>query len=172
MPPKREPERTAVPAGHESPSGAFKPQTGLRSKCRAFSAARSQRFRRAGPDGLRCPASTSCLERHSCPAGRCPNSSSLYPPLAAVVAVALFSRFSDLKAPQPLRRQLPAGERGHPLRLLPMVAATSPKGRGKKHSRYALGSPFGRAGAKRLRGFVPPQGASASRCHLPLRPFS
>jgi|GEM_PF-2801284 len=26
---KREPERTAVPAGHESPSGAFKPQTGL-----------------------------------------------------------------------------------------------------------------------------------------------
>ncbi|PDX61949.1 hypothetical protein CGS49_03555 [Faecalibacterium langellae] len=42
---KREPERTAVPAGHESPSGAFKPQTGLRSKCRVFSAARSQRFR-------------------------------------------------------------------------------------------------------------------------------
>ena len=30
------------------------------------------------------------------PAGRCPNSSSLFPPLAAVVAVALFSRFSDL----------------------------------------------------------------------------
>ena len=44
---KREPERTAVPGGHESPSGAFKPQTGLRSKCRVFSAARSQRFRRA-----------------------------------------------------------------------------------------------------------------------------
>ena len=36
---KREPERTAVPAGHESPSGAFKPQTGLQSKCRVFSAA-------------------------------------------------------------------------------------------------------------------------------------
>jgi hypothetical protein len=45
---KREPERTAVPAGHESPSGAFKPQTGLQSKCRVFSAARSQRFQRAG----------------------------------------------------------------------------------------------------------------------------
>ena len=45
LPHKREPERTAVPAGHESPSGAFKPQTGLRSKCRVFSAARSQRFR-------------------------------------------------------------------------------------------------------------------------------
>ena len=111
---KREPERTAVPAGHESPSGAFKPQTGLRSKCRVFSAARSQRFRRAGPDGLRHPASASCLGRHSHPAGRCPNSSSLHPPLAAVVAVALFSRFSDLKAPQPLRRQLPAGEPGAP----------------------------------------------------------
>ena len=153
---KREPERTAVPAGHESPSGAFKPQTGLQSKCRVFSAARSQRFRRAGPDGLRHPASTSCLERHSCPADRCPNSSSLYPPQAAVVAVALFSRFSDLKAPQPLRRQLPAGERVRPLRLLPLVASTSP---------------FGRAGAKRLRGFVPPQGASGSRYRSPLRPF-
>ena len=45
LPHKREPERTAVPGGHESPSGAFKPQTGLRSKCRVFSAARSQRFR-------------------------------------------------------------------------------------------------------------------------------
>ncbi|PDX69101.1 hypothetical protein CGS54_09405 [Faecalibacterium prausnitzii] len=45
---KREPERTAVPAGHESPSGAFKLQTGLRSKCCVFSTARSQRFQRAG----------------------------------------------------------------------------------------------------------------------------
>ena len=45
---------------------------------------------------MRCPASTSCLERHSCPADRGPNSSSLYPPQAAVVAVALFSRFSHL----------------------------------------------------------------------------
>ena len=47
-----------------------------------------QRFRRAGPDGLRYPASTSCLGRHSCPADRGPNSSSLFPPQAAVVAVA------------------------------------------------------------------------------------
>ena len=85
---KREPERTAVPGSHESPSGAFKPQTGLRSKCRVFSAARARRFRCAGPDGLRHPASASCLGRHSHPAGRCPNSSSLYPPQAAVVAVA------------------------------------------------------------------------------------
>nr|DAG71704.1 MAG TPA: hypothetical protein [Caudoviricetes sp.] len=46
---------------------------------------------------MRCPATTSCLEWHSCPADRGPNSYSLYPPQAAVVAVALFSRFSDLR---------------------------------------------------------------------------
>ena len=45
-------------------------------------------FRGAGGGGLRLPASASCLERHSHPAGRCPNSSSLFRPLAAVVAVA------------------------------------------------------------------------------------
>ena len=39
-------------------------------------------------NGLRLPASTSCLGRHSCFAGRCPNSFSLHPPLAVVVAVA------------------------------------------------------------------------------------
>ena len=38
--------------------------------------------------GLRFPASISALERASYPAGRSPNSSSLFPPLAAVVAVA------------------------------------------------------------------------------------
>ena len=36
------------------------------------------------------------LRCRSHPAGRGPNNSSLFPPLAAVVAVALFSRFSDL----------------------------------------------------------------------------
>ena len=45
-------------------------------------------FRGAGGGGLRLPASASCLARHSHPAGRCPNSSSLFRPLAAVVAVA------------------------------------------------------------------------------------
>ncbi len=39
--------------------------------------------------GLRLPASASCLGRHSHLAGRGPNSNSLFPPLAAVVAVAL-----------------------------------------------------------------------------------
>ena len=38
--------------------------------------------------GLRHPASASCLGRHSRLAGRCPNNSSLFPPLAAVVVVA------------------------------------------------------------------------------------
>jgi hypothetical protein len=44
----KEKKSAAVPARHESPSGAFKSQTGLRSKCCAFSTTRSQRFRRAG----------------------------------------------------------------------------------------------------------------------------
>ena len=38
--------------------------------------------------GLRHPADASCFEQHSHPAGRCPNSNSLFPPQAAVVAVA------------------------------------------------------------------------------------
>ena len=140
-----------MPGGHESPSGAFKPQTGLRSKCRVFSAARSQRFRRAGPDGLRHPASASCLGRHSHPAGRCPNSSSLYPPLAAVVAVAnkgllaldnpkaevetkkcqplrsthfFFFRFSDLQAPQSLRNSSPQGATNANIKIIfPLIMA-------------------------------------------------
>ena len=37
---------------------------------------------------LRHPADALCLERHSHPAGRCPNSNSLFPPQAAVVVVA------------------------------------------------------------------------------------
>ena len=40
--------------------------------------------------GLRHPASASCLGRHVRLAGRCPNNSSLFPPLAAVVVVALW----------------------------------------------------------------------------------
>ena len=38
--------------------------------------------------GLQHPASASCLGRHLRLAGRCPNNSSLFPPLAAVVVVA------------------------------------------------------------------------------------
>ena len=43
---------------------------------------------RAASSGLRHPASASCLGRHSHLAGRCPNSCSLFPPLAAVVVAA------------------------------------------------------------------------------------
>ena len=39
--------------------------------------------------GSRLPAAASCLGRHAHPAGRSPNSSSLFLPLAAVVAVAV-----------------------------------------------------------------------------------
>jgi len=59
-----------------------------------FSFAAQKRTRKApvismrGRDGLRHPASASCLGRHSHLAGCGPNGSSLYPPLAAVVAVA------------------------------------------------------------------------------------
>ena len=45
--------------------------------------------------GLRHPASTSCLGRHSRLAGRCPNNSSLFPPLAAVVVVALWASIAE-----------------------------------------------------------------------------
>ena len=45
--------------------------------------------------GLRHPASASCLERHSRLAGRCPNNSSLFPPLAAVVVVALCTSIAE-----------------------------------------------------------------------------
>ena len=44
---------------------------------------------------LRHPADALCLERHSHPAGRCPNSNSLFPPQAAVVAVAGHSIAAD-----------------------------------------------------------------------------
>ena len=47
-----------------------------------------ERFRMPAANGLRHPASASCLGRHSRLAGRCPNNSSLFPPLAAVVVVA------------------------------------------------------------------------------------
>ena len=44
-------------------------------------------LRVTGP-GCGHPASTSCCKQHLCLAGRGPNSNALYPPLAAVVAVA------------------------------------------------------------------------------------
>ncbi|RAW56995.1 hypothetical protein C4N24_09345 [Faecalibacterium prausnitzii] len=45
--------------------------------------------------GLRHPASASCLGWHLRLAGRCPNNSSLFPPLAAVVVVALWQSSAE-----------------------------------------------------------------------------
>ena len=86
--PKREPERTAVPAGMKAPVGLLsrRPVCAANAACSARQGLRY--FRGAGGGGLRLPASALCLARHSHPAGRCPNSSSLFRPLAAVVAVA------------------------------------------------------------------------------------
>ena len=137
---KREPERTAVPGGHESPSGAFKPQTGLRSKCRVFSAARSQRFRRAGPtrkgllapfnpkeDGLHTKKLAASLNAFLCsaisrPLSRCGGSS----PQGSGSALSV--TFGDTLSPF-CRCATSSPDRGK-----------SFKGRGKKHSHYALGS--------------------------------
>ena len=80
--------------GRRCPQG-IKAPVGLLSRrpvCKANAACSARQglryFRGAGGGGLRLPASASCLEWHSHPAGRCPNSSSLFRPLAAVVAVA------------------------------------------------------------------------------------
>ena len=45
-----------------------------------------------GSNGLWHPADLSCLGRHAYLAGHCPNNSSLFRPLAAVVVVALWAR--------------------------------------------------------------------------------
>ena len=133
LPHKREPERTAVPGGHESPSGAFKPQTGLRSKCRVFSAARARRFRRAG-------------------AGR-----------------GLFS-FGTKREPEKCQRFRRAG----PTRK-GLLAPFNPKEDGLHTKKLAaslnaflcsaISRPLSRCGGSS------PQGASASRCCLPLQPL-
>ena len=79
-----------------------------------------------------------------------------------MLAASLKAFFSLLRfeGPSAAAAAAPRRERGRPLRLLPLLAATSPRGRGKKRSCHALGSPFGGAGAKRLRGFV----SSLARC--------
>ena len=59
--------------------------------CNFYLRRQTGRFRTRAAIGLRHPASASCLERHLRLAGRCPNNSSLFPPLAAVVVVALWA---------------------------------------------------------------------------------
>ena len=98
----------------KAPVGLSSRQSGLRSKCRVFSAARTGIHEKGAARPFQTPkelskrkkasrcAKTGCgsqrlLRCRSHPAGRCPNNSSLFPPLAAVVAVAHFSHFSDLR---------------------------------------------------------------------------
>ena len=67
--------------------------------------------------GLRHPASASCLGRHSRLAGRCPNNSSLFPPLAAVVVVAAHIQRKNIfykaipESPQTFRDGIFTGEK-------------------------------------------------------------
>ena len=95
--PKENQKGRRCPQGMKAPVGLLS----RRPVCKANAACSARQglryFRGAGGGGLRLPASASCLARHSHPAGRCSNSSSLFPPLAAVVAVAHFSHFSDLR---------------------------------------------------------------------------
>ena len=137
---KREPERTAVPGGHESPSGAFKPQTGLRSKCRVFSAARAQRFRRAGPTrkGLLAPFNPKEDGLHTKKRAASLNAFCV-PPFQGPSAAAAAAPRRGAGAPSPSPSVTPCP-------LFCRCATSSPdrgksfKGRGKKHSHYALGS--------------------------------
>ena len=116
--------------------------------------------------GLRHPASASCLGRHLRLAGRCPNNSSLFPPLAAVVVVVLcaysaeklliieqcravcgppgiaFSRVGSW------RKTAALGIAGSPSQSMPIGLDSSPKGRAfgspRKFHLFAKASPFGR----------------------------
>ena len=137
---KREPERTAVPAGHESPSGAFKPQTGLRGKVSATFEAReaagcgSLRLLRA-LDGTRilqaaAPTAPPCF-------GHWPRSSPLQTkgctPLVTPMMLGSIQKIqvaplkdflccADFKAPQSLCDSSPQGSERQQMQLL----ATAP----------------------------------------------
>ena len=143
---KREPERTAVPAGLKSPSGAFKPQTGLRSKCRVFSAARSPLLSRRGRRRVAAPCvcfvPCAALVQAAAPTappcfGRWPRSSPLQTkgctPLVTPkqlgsiqkIQVAPLKDFlccADFKAPQSLCDSSPQGSERQQMQLL----ATAP----------------------------------------------
>ena len=105
----------------KAPVGLLSRQSGLRSKCRVFSAARTGIHGKGAARPFQTPkgkskwkkasrfAKTGCgsqrlLRCRSHPAGRGPNSSSLFPPLAAVVAVAPKGRAIGMT----VRSELPA----------------------------------------------------------------
>ena len=79
---------------------------------------------------LRHPTDASCLEQHSHPAGRCPNGNFLFPPLAAVVAVAGHS----------IARPTACGSRVPPQRtVLGETPAHAPERASDIHLRQLLG---------------------------------
>ncbi len=79
---------------------------------------------------LRHPTDASCLEQHSHPVGRCPNSNSLFPPQAAVVAVASHS----------IARPTACGSRVPPQRtVLGETPAHAPERASDIHLRQLLG---------------------------------
>ena len=147
--------------------------------------------------GSRLPAAASCLGRHAHPAGRSPNSSSLFLPLAAVVAVAqgaflpagLFGGSYELRLPlfpQPL---------GRALKKRSAAPASPPCFRRRRRSapllfESTLASPFSRQIKQKLQypvrileslvgagGFEPPKLKAADLQSVPIghsgtRPYS
>ena len=89
---------------------------------------------------LRHPTDASCLEQHSHPVGRCPNSNSLFPPQAAVVAVAGHS----------IARPTACGSRVPPQRtVLGETPAHAPERASDIHLRQLLGQ-YGLCTVERL----------------------
>ena len=117
--------------------------------------------------GSRLPAAASCLGRHAHPAGRSPNSSSLFLPLAAVVAVAqgLFPR-------RTIRRV--DAVRIHPCNPFCKTDKTeTPVPIGYRSSWWARVDYASRASKKAPQGLFSPPDYSAGRCcsNPPLQPL-
>ena len=153
---KREPERTAVPGRHESPRGAFKPQTGLRSKCRVFSAARARRFRCAAAGRSLFSFGTK-REPEKCQRFRRagPTRKGLLAP---------FNPKEDGLHTKKLAASLNAFLCSAISRPLSRCGGSSPQGSESALSvTFGDTSPFGRAGAKRLRGLASRRAACSPR---------
>ena len=151
--PKENQKGRRCPQGMKAPVGLLsrRPVCAANAACSARQGLRY--FRGAGGGGLRLPASALCLARHSHPAGRCPTAPPCFgrwprslplqtrgcSPLVTpkqlgsiqkiqVAALKDFLCCADFKAPQPLRRQLPAGERGLNITFALSAARMLPQG--------------------------------------------
>ena len=121
--------------------------------------------------GLRHPASASCLGRHVHLAGRCPNNSSLFPPLAAVVVVALWPcSAEELFYISRLSR---SAERSKRIFTGGVVKANDSCNSTVNFSAMPRALPLGELARQRLRGRArcgegaPLPSAPAGRSHLP-----